>query len=110
MVYVKIVYALINTHEMYRVHFNPSAQSIEEAAVFRNTFEGCLDFVTEQFIEKTKATPFMHRFNLEIEGALPEREKKILERLVALYNRTPEAYEVMLQRQQKLLSTLSASI
>lgn len=37
----------------------------------------------------------MHPYTLEIEGDLPQRQKQILERIVGLYNRSPELYQLL---------------
>jgi hypothetical protein len=77
---------------VYTIRFNPSIHAVEEASTFRDSFEGCLDFVMEQFEERTRLVPHMQPFTLEVEGDLPRKQKTILERVVSLYNRSPELY------------------
>ena len=80
---------------VYRIEFNPSTYAVEEANTFRDSFEGCLDFIMEQFEERTKLVPHMQPFDLEIEGDLPKRQRKILERVVGLFNRSPKLYQTL---------------
>ena len=77
---------------VYTIRFNPSTFGVEETSTYNDSFEGCLDFIMEQFEERTRLVPHMEPFALEIEGDLPQKQKQILERIVGLYNRSPELY------------------
>ena len=79
---------------VYTIKFNPSIYAVEEASTSRDSFEGCLDFVMDQFEKRTKLVPHMQPFALEVEGDLPRKQKTTLERIVSLYNRSPELYDV----------------
>lgn len=79
---------------VYTIFFNPSVYNVEEASTYGDSFEGCLDFIMEQFNTRTRLLPHMERFTFTIEGDLPKRQKEILEKIVGLYNRSPELYEV----------------
>ena len=81
----------------YEVYFNPSPgnHSVKEASAQRGSFAGCLDFLTDQIEKRATVLPNMAPFKLTVEGELPHKERQILERIVRLYNRGPEMYQML---------------
>lgn len=92
---LKVQYNPKHKQMVYTIWFNPSIFDVEESSNFKESFEGCLDFVLQQFIERANLSPNMQRFNLEIKGTLPKTQRVILERIVELYNRSPRLYEIV---------------
>jgi len=70
----------------YTIWFNPGVHNVEEASTYQSSFEGCIDFVVEQFCERAKPCLGRGFFKLEVEGDLPYRQKHILESIVHVKN------------------------
>jgi len=89
---VKVEYDPNSKQAVYTITVKPTSFAVETAATFKEDFEGCIDFITEQFAG-LKLVPHLESFKLEIRGKLPRNQKRILERLVDLNNRAPELYQ-----------------
>ena len=76
----------------YTVRFSPRGFGIDSSSDFSDSFDGCLHFIIEQFVERTNVAPNMPFFDLEFQGKFSNKDRTLLEGLVLLYNRTPELY------------------
>jgi len=76
----------------YIIGFKSCIYAPDEIVVIRNNFEGCLHYVMGQF-EIMRWTPLEDPLCLEVNDKLPEKQKSIIEKIVGLYNRSPELYD-----------------
>jgi hypothetical protein len=83
---ILIIYEPRQSETKYATRFRPSSHAIEEASTYSSTFEGCLDFILEQFNTRAPIGVVMSRYELNVEGELPPTQYRALQRLMAMYN------------------------